>query len=405
MSEEKSQAKNNFPYTHGSYWEGSSLPFIFYVCLAVFPLTGFFGIDQLLFFSPKTAVQKALINIFTLGLWYFYDMMQVFGDRKYIEEYGLSRPLFGASGLAYQFFNRVTNLFVPSKDDLPQGESFMSIAFFMAYFMTLYAPFGLSSFLAGDMNGGIAKFVLTILFFTIPLLFLWNIFEFCTVLWDPVDSFEKGVPRIPPFTATMDSRGLATNFTKPSVLKEMGRPSGTIFSRLFGSLFSFFGIPDPFALISATTCAVVPPIQSTVGAVTTAASGVAGLAAAVPKVAAKVAGKMAAFSDPSKLAELAQAPILPIKLSPNAQQAMSKPIVLPPTFTGEETQAVGTMVGGAMVAPLDSWFLISIGFLIVGGFAIAGIRSLRNMSLQKDRNDYPPSEDKRDDTPPQSRTL
>jgi hypothetical protein len=406
MSEEKSEAKNNFPYTHGSYWEGSSLPFIFYVCLAVFPLTGFFGIDQLLFFSPKTAVQKALINMCTLGLWYFYDMMQVFGDRKYIEEYGLSRPLFGASGLAYQFFNRVTNLFVPSKDDLPQGESFMSIAFFMAYFMTLYVPFGLSSFLAGDMNGGIAKFVLTILFFTIPFLFLWNIFEFCTVLWNPVDSFEKGVPRIPPFTATMDSRGLATNFTKPSVLKEMGRPSGTIFSRLFGSLFSFFGIPDPFALISATTCAVVPPIQSTVSAVTTAASGVAGLVGSAPKVAAKVAGKMAAFSDPTKLAALAEAPILPIKLGPNAQAAMSKPIVLPPTFTGTPTQAVGTMVGGgSMVKPLDSWFLISIGFLIVGGFAIAGIRGLRNMSLQKDRNDYPPSEDKRDDTPPQPRNV
>ena len=404
MSEEKSEAKNNFPYTHGSYWEGSSLPFIFYVCLAVFPLTGFFGIDQLLFFSPKTAVQKALINMCTLGLWYFYDMMQVFGDRKYVEEYGLSRPLFGPSGLAYQFFNRVTNLFVPSKDDLPQGQGFMSIAFFMAYFMTLYAPFGLSSFLAGDMNGGIAKFVLTILFFTIPLLFLWNIFEFCTVLWDPIDSFEKGVPRIPPFTATMDARGLATNFTKPSVLEEMGKPSGTIFSRLFGSLFSFFGIPDPFALISATACAVVPPIQSTVSAVTTAASGVAGLAASVPKVAAKVAGKMAAFSDPTKLAALAEAPILPIKLGPNAQQAMSKPIVLPPTFT--TTQPVGTMVGGgSMVKPLDSWFLISIGFLIVGGFAIAGIRGLRNMSLQKDRNDYPPSEDKRDDSPPQPRIV
>jgi len=183
----------------------------------------------------------------------------------------------------------------------------------------------------------------------------------------------------------------------------MGRPSGTIFSRLFGSLFSFFGIPDPFALISATTCAVIPPIQSTVGAVTTAASGVAGLAAAVPKVAAKVAGKMAAFSDPTKLAELAQTPILPIKLGPNAQQAMSKPIVLP---LGPPIQAVGTMVGGgSIVKPLDSWFLISIGFLIVGGFAIAGIRGLRNMSLQKDRNDFPPSEDKRDDTPPQSRNV
>jgi hypothetical protein len=248
------------------------------------------------------------------------------------------------------------------------------------------------------MNGGIAKFVLTILFFTIPFLLLWNIFELCTVLWNPKDTFEKGLPRIPPFTATMDSRGLATNFTKPSVLEEMGRPSGTILSRLFGSFFSFFGIPDPFALVSATACAVVPPIQSTVSAVSTAASGVAGLAAAVPKVATKVAGKLAAFSDPAKLAALAQGPALPIRINPNAQEAMYKPIVLPPG------QAIGTMVGGGST-PLDSWFLIAIGFLMLGGFALAGIRSLRNMSLQKERNDIPPPEDKRDDTPPQPRTV
>ena len=398
MSEEKSQTKNNFPYTHGSYWEGSSLPFIFYVCLAVFPLTGFFGIDQLLFFSPVTAAQKAFMNMFTFGLWYFYDMMQVFGDRKNVEEYGLSRPFFGPSGLGYQFFNRVTNLFAPSKNDLPQGEGFMSLGFFMAYFMTIFVPFGLSSFIAGDMNGGIAKFVLTIMFFTIPFLFLWNLFEVSTLLWSPKDTFEKGVPRIPPFTATMDSRGLATNFTKPSVLREMGKPTGTIFSRFFGMFFDFFGITNPLEVINTAACAVVPPIQTTVKAATTAASGFAGLASAVPKVAAKVTGKMAAFSDPAKLAALAQAgsPV-GITVNPNARAAMTNPIGVPSPTTG-------SMVGGASggSSPLDTWFIIAITFITVGGFALAGIR---NMSLQKKRNDVPPPQEKLDDSPPEPRNV
>lgn len=399
MSEEKSQTKNKFPYTHGSYWEGSSLPFIFYVCLAVFPLTGFFGIDQLLFFSPVTAIQKAIMNIFTLGLWYFYDLMQVFGDRKNVEEYGLSRPLFGPSGLGYQFFNRVTNLFVPSGNDLPQGQGFMSLGFFVAYFMTIYVPFGLSSFIAGDINGGIAKFVLTILFFTIPFLFLWNLFEMSTLLWNPRDTFEKGVPRIPPFTATMDGRALATNFTKPSVLKEMGKPTGTIFSRFFSMIFGFFGIPNPLDVINTAACAVVPPVQSTISAVSTAASGVAGLAAAAPAIATKVAGKMAAFSDPAKLAALAQqAPSVGITVNPNARASMANPIgVL-------SRGPVGSMVGGAASSPLDTWFIIAILFVTVGGFALAGIRNLRNMSLQKERNDYPP-EEKRDDSPPKPRDV
>jgi hypothetical protein len=396
MSQENSQTKNNFPYTHGSYWEGSSLPFIFYVCLAVFPLTGFFGIDQLLFFSPVTAAQKAILNILTLGLWYFYDMMQVFGDRKNIEEYGLSRPLFGPSGLAYQFFNRVTNFFAPSSKDLPQGEAFMSLGFFISYFMTIFVPFGLSSFLAGDMNGGIVKFVLTILFFTIPLLFLWNLFEISSLLWNPRDTFEKGVPRIPPFTAAMDSRALATNFTKPSVLKEMGKPTGTVFTRFFSMFFSFFGIPNPLEVINTAACAVVPPINTTVKAATTAASGVADLAAAAPAVAAKVAGKMAAFSDPAKLAALAQAPPVGITVNPNAKAAMGIPIGVP--------GPVGSMVGGGSSKALDTWFIIAISFVALGGFALAGIRNLRNMSLQKERNDDPP-EEKRDDSPPKSRDV
>lgn len=390
MSEEKSQIKNKFPYTHGSYWEGSSLPFIFYVCLAIFPLTGFFGVDQLLFFSPVTAAQKAFVNIFTLGLWYFYDMMQVLGDRKNVEEYGLSRPLFGPSGLAYQFFNRVTNLFVSSKDDLPQGQGFMSLGFFIAYFMTIFVPFGLSSFLAGDINGGIAKFILTILFFTIPFLFLWNLFEVSTLLWNPRDTFEKGVPRIPPFTATMDLRALATNFTKPSVLEEMGKPTGTIFSRFFSMIFGFFGVPNPLDIVSTAACAVVPPVQSTLSAASTAASGVAGLAAAAPAIATKVAGKMAAFSDPAKLAALAEAPSVGITVNPNAKAAMGNPIGIP-----------GKMVGGAQGGALDTWFLIAIAFVTVGGFAIAG---LRNMSLQKERNDKPP-EETRDDSPPKPRDV
>lgn len=394
MSEEKSQIKNNFPYTHGSYWEGSSLPFIFYICLAVFPLTGFFGIDQLLFFSPVTAVEKAFVNMFTLGLWYFYDMIQVFGDRSYIEEYGMSRPFFGPSGLGYQFFNHITNLFSSSTNDLPQGQGFMPLAFFFAYYMTLFVPFGLSSFLAGDMNGGIAKFILTILFFTIPFLFLWNLFEFSTLLWNPRDTFEQGVPRIPPFTATMSSRMLATNFTKPSVLVERGTPTGSIFSRILGAV----GISNPLSMVTTAACAVVPPIQSTVTAATTAASGVADLAAAVPKVASKVAGKIAAFSDPTKLAALAKETLpMPITVNPNAKSSLSQPIGIP-----SYTPPTKVMVGGGSHTNLDTWFVIAIGSITLGGFALAG---LRNMSLQKERNDNPPVIEERNDTPPESRTF
>jgi hypothetical protein len=60
----------------------------------------------------------------------------------------------------------------------------------------------------------------------------------------------------------------------------------------------------------------------------------------------------------------------------------------------------GTMVGGGS-SPLDTWFIVAILFVAFGGFALAG---LRNMSLQKERNDNPP-EETRDDSPPKSRDV
>jgi hypothetical protein len=83
-----------------------------------------------------------------------------------------------------------------------------------------------------------------------------------------------------------------------------------------------------------------------------------------------------------------------ITVNPNAKAAMRNPISVP----------TGTMVGGGRNSGLETWFIIAITFVAVGGFAIAGIRNLRNMSLQKERNDYPP-EERRDDSPPKPRDV
>jgi hypothetical protein len=125
--------------------------------------------------------------------------------------------------------------------------------------------------------------------------------------------------------------------------------------------------------LGAAKCAAEPILnqgQKTVEAATSAATGVANLAATVPEVATKVAGKLEAFTDPEKL------------------------------------KAVAAMKGGGFLSSgeLDSWFLLSIGVLLTSAVLLSSVRWLRNLQTQK-KNDKPPHSIERDDTPPQPNAL
>lgn len=43
---------------------------------------GALGLDHLLLRSPTTAFAKVVLNILSLGLWYFYDVLQVLGEKE-----------------------------------------------------------------------------------------------------------------------------------------------------------------------------------------------------------------------------------------------------------------------------------------------------------------------------------
>ena len=91
--------------THGQYWGGHVLPYWVFLVVTALPMTGFFGLDHLLFKSPSTALFKCITNIFTLGLWYFYDIIQAFSDKHYVKHFGLSVPFSGPKGLAFNSFS------------------------------------------------------------------------------------------------------------------------------------------------------------------------------------------------------------------------------------------------------------------------------------------------------------
>jgi hypothetical protein len=69
----------------------AKVPLWLWKALAIFPLTGLLGVDYYSTGSTETAVAKFLLNLVTLGAWYFHDALYAFDGNKIMDE-GLKFP-------------------------------------------------------------------------------------------------------------------------------------------------------------------------------------------------------------------------------------------------------------------------------------------------------------------------
>jgi hypothetical protein len=347
-------------YTSGKFWGGTVLPYWVLMVFTILP-TGFFGIDHLLFRSPTTAALKFIVNLLTLGLWYSYDVVQIFTDKPFIKEYGLSKPQAGPAGLALDYFSGITK----AKDTLaPSKSSILSIVFFILYMFLTFAPFGASNFIAGDTEGGIAKFLLSFGpwgIIWIPFLFIAGFFEVFRNLTEPHKIFTEGALRPTPINFLLSSTGYSPNIMDPATIeKEKGKQSFSLYSTFIKPALSFFGITDPKELLDTAKCQVVPPIEKTVSAAKVAADGVAKVAGTVPQIATEATEKLAAFTDPEKLKAAA-------------------------------TAASKVQTGGGSSNIMDSVFIGGLAFLILGGLFASFVRkTLKRKDGTEANDDKPP---------------
>ena len=378
-------------YTHGKYWGGTVLPYWVFLVLTALPFTGFFGLDHLLFRSPSTALLKMIVNIFTLGLWYFYDIIQAFSDKEFVKEYGLSKPAFGPAGLAMDYFAGVQGA-----DSLPKSPSGVgSILAYIAFLFLSFLPFGFSNFVAGDSTGGVIKFLLTLtpnllILLFIPYFIVTGYYEIYEGVFTPNTLFEQGTYHPWPISWFGGKRGVAPNLMQPSALAgkedEIKNAPGIfakIFKPLAGWITGFFSKVLPIQEIVDTKCAIEPPVRQAADAAMKAGKAAKALADTVPAVASKISGTLATFTDPEKLKAAALA-------APSAAAVSAL----------QKVQGGGAAMSG--IGSLDAFLVGGALLLATSGLAVAILRNF-NYSKQISSNEL--SRKERHDAPPDPRRV
>lgn len=151
-------------------WLTSDRSYFVFILLSVF--CGFFALDHIYLRSFDTAFQKIFYNVFGLGFWYFWDLIQIFTSGEKIQKEGLTGPFDWIQGIGRGVF------FDSSKtSDLVPKKSYIIWAF-LAIFGGIFA---FDKFYIGDYWHGAFK-----LFSVFSIFVLFGLFW---VAWDAFHAF------------------------------------------------------------------------------------------------------------------------------------------------------------------------------------------------------------------------
>lgn len=207
LAQEVQQERSPFAYTQRAFWGKPTSDYTILAILACLPFTGFFGLDHVYMRSPKTALLKAIGNIFTLGLWYFYDMAQVLGEKEQVKEIGYSFPALGPMGIGAGIFPKTDKEKIAGPTPTR----------FIIYTILMFIPFtfGADFLVAGDYTG----FLLKLLTYGVPIFWIfglfWAIYTFYCLFFDTEDVISRGPARFLPWTLFVSEYGCSKGYLGP----------------------------------------------------------------------------------------------------------------------------------------------------------------------------------------------
>jgi len=165
-------------------WGGPDRSYYEFVVISV--LLGLVGGDHIYLRSFKTAGLKALVNLFTFGSWYWWDLIQIFTDGTTVKTEGLSSPLDWIRNIG-------RGVFVDKAKDPNEYVSQKSYITFVlcSVFLGIFAA---DKFYMGDYIAGIAKIVLCLNIFTFLIGWLWAAYDAWNAVFSEKEILEHGIP-------------------------------------------------------------------------------------------------------------------------------------------------------------------------------------------------------------------
>ncbi len=352
-------------YTQRDFWGGPTLSYPIFVILSY--VGGLIGLDHLYARSPSTAVLKTITNIFTLGFWYFYDIIQVTAEPDYVKANGLAMPFYGPAGIA-------AGSFLKTGESSNNSSPLMFLAFAIAVFVL---PYGLDYVIAGDMKGAVMKMLSTFWFFGI----IYGVINIYKLVMHPERVLCEGTSRYAPFTFI----GLKERYTGATFInKDASKcPSYESKSSLLTWLLGVFNHLKNLPVVGAAVGTATAAIELASKTVATVKDGV--------QQAAEVA------------AEVTQ---IPRKLDDAAAKAASQPAVAPVLNANEgaEDPKPPNMAGGGgphLNEPESTIISMVFALIFIGAAYMKGKDAL-TATIQRTLGKPPPlgTQIQRTDMPP-----
>jgi TM2 domain-containing membrane protein YozV len=326
------------------FWKFPDRNYYVFICLSF--MFGFVGADHFYLRSFNTAMQKAFVNVFTFGMWWIWDLIQIVYDGRKVREEGLTSPFDWIRGIGRGVFEDPIKKGQEAKDkDAPVVRTKKDIVVY-ALAALVFGIFGLDRFYVGQTWVGIAKFISCWNILTFLLGWMWATWDAAHVVLYP-ETIVKGELRVPmpfnlifPMGISGEPLFIPQKVTPQELAQEVkeekaaaaapvsligGLPltvEGVLTNDTFRLMYRELGVP----LLQPSAGTTIAKVDQGIKLTTTAAAVGSEVAESVPKIAGAVTSQIAAVTDPNKLMGQIQA------------AAAAK--------AAERVPGVGTMVGG-----------------------------------------------------------
>jgi TM2 domain-containing membrane protein YozV len=225
-----------------------------YTALMVISLVGgFLGLDHLYLRSPMTFLAKLGVNLFFFGIWWLWDVCQIFCNEQVVRIYGLRVP-----GVGKQVGAGMLAEEQPDKKH----------ARFFTYGVALLfgGLIGLDSFLLGQTNEGIFRLISTITFVFLPVSGLEWISKLYSFFFDTKTLLGQHSTYFggPPGPSGVDKAGMFIM----GILRFFALPFTIIYDLINNSIRNMLGQSVPELFKDTILEPISAPIQSVVGAYT-----------------------------------------------------------------------------------------------------------------------------------------